>query len=232
MRIRSLTLYACLFVASLAPGAAPEDDDAVPEGVADAAFARYVDLDLIRKAVVDRDAPLLCDVALQLAEGERVLLRPHKGLPADRLFRLAMATATDKRDLKTLDRLERAAKALKRDELAKLLPAAKLLAGKARRLDAGLMVAADTMSVESLLMYRSFLEQINVAASLNDRERLGRMERGIAALPDLADAQRAALRARVAEARKSLADREDDEGDDLLRRLAASSRSGNRAVKK
>jgi len=223
--MRALCLSAAFLLAAVSASA--DDKDApLPEGVEDAAFARFVDLALVRKAVVTRDAALLCDVALQLAEGERVLLRPHAGLPSGRLFRLALQAATEKRDLKTLDRVGEAAKARKMDDLAKLLPAARMLAGKARRLDTGLMVSADSMSVEALLAYRAYLEQLNVAVSLNDRTRLEGMEASLSRLEGLSDSQRASIKQRIGDAKASLGDKSDkaDEGDELLRKLAGSSR--------
>src|SRR5690348_10316522 len=46
----------------------------------DPAFARYVDVYAAGRALLDGDAAALTDAALALAEGERVLLRQHKGL--------------------------------------------------------------------------------------------------------------------------------------------------------
>src|SRR5438874_12815553 len=51
--------------------------------VHDPAFDRYVDLDLATRAWQQADAALLADIGLQLAEGERVLMRPHKAVHAD-----------------------------------------------------------------------------------------------------------------------------------------------------
>jgi hypothetical protein len=238
MRSRSLfSLAALLLAAALLPSplvgeglgvrglAASADKDALPAGLEDAPFSRYVELSVVRKTLVDRDPALLCDVALQLAEGERVLLRPHKGLTASRMLRLALDVAVEKNDKKTLDRLARAARRDDNKDLAEKVKAAQGLGGDSRRFNTGTSVRADSMSVEALLLYRSFLEQIKLAAALNDKVKLARLEKGIPNLPELKDTQRALLRKMIAEAKKQITDTKEDDGDDLLRKLAASSRS-------
>src|SRR4051794_9036967 len=52
----------------------------LPKKLQDAAFDQYVDIQLMAHAVDALDAELLTDVGLQLAEGERILLRPHQGV--------------------------------------------------------------------------------------------------------------------------------------------------------
>ena len=43
------------------------------------------------------------DVGLQLLEGERVLLRPHRKLPGAKVLELAARVATDRHDQPTLE---------------------------------------------------------------------------------------------------------------------------------
>jgi hypothetical protein len=133
------------------------DEDGVPADLRDEAFTRYVDLSLVRGAITGRDPAGLADAALQLTEGERILFRSHRGLPAGRVFRLAIQVAGEKRDRATLDRLERAAKAQGNKDLLDLIATEKKLAGSSRRVDPALLVAADAMSVEALVQYRSFI---------------------------------------------------------------------------
>src|SRR5262249_7625394 len=160
----------------------------IPAGLEDRAFTRYVDLALVRTALTERDSALLCDVALQLAEGERVLLRSHKGLPASRMFAVALEVAFQNGDKTTLARLVKAFQSRKEDEkLLARAEAALKLAGKARAVKADLLVSPDAMSVEGLVLYRSFLEQIKLAKTLKDREKLDELEKGIGSLPDLND---------------------------------------------
>jgi hypothetical protein len=61
----------------------------------DSAFEAYVSPELFQKATESLDAELLTDVALQLAEGERVLQRPHQGIGSEAVARLAYRLAKD-----------------------------------------------------------------------------------------------------------------------------------------
>jgi hypothetical protein len=199
------------------------DDDPVPRELTDAGFRRYADLDLLRAALTDRDPALLCDAALQLAEGERVLLRSHKGLPSRKVFLLAVECAADKRDGATLKRLLRGAKAQPDKGLAEVVEVAMKTAGVNRKVERDL-VPPDGMSDEALVGFRGFIEQIKLATSLNDGARLDQLEKQIPGLPQLEERNRSGLRRLIREAKKDLPARPDD-GDDLLRKLRDSARS-------
>lgn len=203
------------------------NDDPVPRELVDAGFRRYADLELLSAALAERDPALLCDVALQLAEGERVLLRSHKGLPARKVFLLAVEAAADKRDRPALDRLLRAAKAQADGGLVELVEVAVKTAGPKRKVDRDL-VPPDGMSDESLTTFREFIEQVKLAGSLNDRGRLDQLEKQIPGLRELEERNRTGLRKLIREAKRALPDKPDD-GDDLLRKLAASGRGKRRA---
>jgi hypothetical protein len=225
-RLFSLPLVFLAVTLSFSPAAEEvKDDSPIPATLKDPAFSRYVDLALVRTALTERDPAILCDVALQLAEGERVLLRSHKGLPSSRVFTIALEVATQAGDKATLARLAKTFKAQKNNDLAMLADAALKVGGKARRVDSSLLVSPDSMSVEGLVLYRSFLEQIKLAKTLKDREKLEELEKSIASLPDLGDTQRKALKKMITAAKGALP-KADDDGDDLLRKLAASSRGG------
>src|SRR5579871_3302728 len=62
----------------------------LPALLRDPAFDRYVDMNLLRKGWDNLDSSLLADVGLQLAEGERVLYRPHKAVGAEQILSLAI----------------------------------------------------------------------------------------------------------------------------------------------
>jgi hypothetical protein len=235
--LRPCALLALVFlVSALSPGPGPADEKqaGVPADIKDAAFERYVDLAELRGAILDLDSARLCDVALGLANGERVLLRSHKGLPSSRVFQLALEAAAEKRDKATLARLVKIFESNKNAEMAKRAKQAIALAGPGRKVDPSLLVSADSMSAEALALYRSFLEQINTAKALRDRATLEDLDQSVSALPELGAKQRSALRGRIKDALDSLpaakgkakkAVAEDDEDEDaLLRKLAASAR--------
>ena len=118
--------------------AAPEfDADGIPKLViptdlTDPAFARWVDLKLLADAYHDLDAAVLADIALQAAEGERVLLRPHRTVPADKLLALAARVAAERRDRDTLARLRAAAEKTGNAALLAKVDGGMKLAGTAR----------------------------------------------------------------------------------------------------
>src|SRR3990170_1248000 len=55
----------------------------MPKELRDPAFDRYVNLALLGTAWADLDSSLMTDVAFQLIEGERVLVRPHRVISTD-----------------------------------------------------------------------------------------------------------------------------------------------------
>src|SRR3954447_19886394 len=67
----------------------------VTELPADPAFDMYIDLDLLADAWEDKNAPLLTDLGLAMAEGERILQRPRRGLTAADVFSGAIKTAAE-----------------------------------------------------------------------------------------------------------------------------------------
>src|SRR5262249_59130687 len=96
----------------------------------DPAFDRYVDLTLLQEALASRDSAQVADVALQLAEGERILLRPHKAVKADKLLALAVRLAAKMQDRATLDRLAKMATARGDKGLATQIEAARNVSRK------------------------------------------------------------------------------------------------------
>jgi hypothetical protein len=198
--------------------------DAALEEIQDPGFDRFVDLKYFRDALATQNAPALCDVALQLSEGERVLLRPYKGLPALRVFKLAIRVAGDRRDTPTLLRLEKAVKARGDKELAEKLEIALTLAKASRRNDSGL----EQGSAEVVLLFRSFQNEIKVARSVSDVKELDRLKEAVGNVSEMSEKQRTHLVKLINEAREA-ASGEADDGDDMLRKLASASRSSDRA---
>jgi hypothetical protein len=77
----------------------------------DPAFDRYIDIAFLGLAWETQDASALTDAALQLAEGERILLRSHKTFTSKAVLEKALAVATDQKDTATLERIAKIAKA-------------------------------------------------------------------------------------------------------------------------
>ncbi|MDR2755393.1 MAG: hypothetical protein LBC20_06770 [Planctomycetaceae bacterium] len=77
----------------------------------DPAFDRYINIAFLGLAWETQDASALTDAALQLAEGERILLRSHKTFTSKTVLEKALAVATDQKDTVTLERIAKIAKA-------------------------------------------------------------------------------------------------------------------------
>jgi len=136
----------------------------IPDELLDPAFDRYVDAQLLGQAWESQDAAALTDVALQVAEGERVLMRTHKLTPADKLFGLAAKLAQEAQDQATLDRLTKAADQLGKKDLLAQLQSSKKLGGATR--DAGPSVSLDNLTADEVSaygMYSTRLKQARVA---------------------------------------------------------------------
>ncbi|HKI37297.1 MAG TPA: hypothetical protein VKA46_35920 [Gemmataceae bacterium] len=210
------------------PAEAPAEEG-LPEEFKDRAYERYIDVAYLRDALAKGDPVGLADCALQLAEGERVLLRPHKAVTSDKLFRLAAKVAAEKRDKETLARLGRAAKELKNDELAKAVAAAATLAGGARKPDPSVSVALDQVRPETVVLYQSFVQEIKSAKSIGSKAQLDALETSVKAAEELDEKLRTPLLKQISDARGALPEKGDPELD-VLARLAMASRGGARTV--
>jgi hypothetical protein len=145
----------------------------LPSELQDPAFDTYVGLGDLGRAWDELDPVRLTDVGLQLAEGERVLLRPRQGpLTADRLLELAARLAGERHDRATLERLGRAAERLGDKALTGQVAAAQRLASGSRDLDPAELVSADQIDPQAYQLYRGYLLDIEGAGLLGDRKEL------------------------------------------------------------
>ena len=145
----------------------------------DAGFDRHVDVVLLGQAWSEMDPALLTDVALQMVEAERVLLRPHKYLPAEKLLAAAAKVASEKRDAPSLDRLSKIAARMENKALAGQILAAKKLAGESRAFDAALSFPVAKASVEAFAAYSNFVKDIETAKIIGDHDELERMKKEV-----------------------------------------------------
>lgn len=88
----------------------------------DPAFNQYLDFNLLESLNENPKAGTMVDIALMLAEGERILLRQHKyGITAEDLLVSASSLANKQSDTQTLIRLNKAAEKLKSEKLKNAL---------------------------------------------------------------------------------------------------------------
>jgi hypothetical protein len=170
----------------------------------DPAFDRYLDLELLDRAWSDKNAPLLADLALQLAEGERVLFRSHRGISADQVLAMATRVAAERRDAKTLTRLSKACDAFKKTELGAQATGALRLASASRDADPALAMPADRTSPEAFLIVRDTLESILDAKVMGDAESLNIIIQVAPKMEQVPEAQRKHLVKTATAARDAL----------------------------
>ena len=115
------------------PFAQPSRGPADKYNEIDPAFAKFVDLALLTEAMSGPNVAQLTDVALGLAEGERVLVRLHRaGLSADTLMAKVVKLATRANDTAMLERVSKASTNSDRPQWAKLVAEAKEFGGNSR----------------------------------------------------------------------------------------------------
>ena len=222
-------LAACVlvgFTTARAQDEAPDEAQPadLPVVVEDLAFSRYVDIGLVAEAIASRDASLLTDAALQLAEGERVLDRQHSsGVTAKALLEKAVRLAADNQDNGTLERVRKAADLGKDKELAEQLANLEKLGGATRAIDPTLTISLDALDLNTAIRLKGFLDAIKEAELIGDTELLNAVESQIREASGISDAQRAALEERVKNTRKGMSSAE-IAGADPIKKLVAASR--------
>jgi len=187
---------------SVAAGPAPSRPKRQTHAVSDAAFDRFVDFTLIQRALISRDAALLVDVALQLADAERILGRNHPALTAEPLLALAARFAVAGDDGTTLDRLLQHAQAHPDSPLNGQIASARRLAGRSRDAESDRRVSVLETSSEAYAEYHALVRDIRLAVLLGDADLLSQVERDLAAARKLSPTHCDALRGLLREAQE------------------------------
>jgi hypothetical protein len=169
----------------------------------DRAFDKYVDSDFVAAAWNRLDADALTDAALQLAEGERILLRSHKLGSAADVLRLASRIATSRGNKETLARITMAAKALKVEDVANQVAVAEKLGGASRADSAAATVQIDEVTPVQFAMYRDLVNAIRRASLRGDRKSLETAQQSVDKMARLTEKQRTNLKQVFEEAIKT-----------------------------
>jgi len=189
----------------------------------DPPFDRYVDYAVVGNALTRGDAGMLTNAALRAAEGERVLLRPRKGVTAEHLMRLAAQAAAMDGDAADLDRLAKGAKTYGMIDLLPGIESGRKLFSPDRSAGQGLRVNVEETPPQVFALLRDYRDQIRTARLLGDRNTLDALEAGLGTGLALSEAQRAYLTGLIADARKAAPEKQTPE-DELLTKLAGASR--------
>jgi len=126
----------------------------------DPAFDVHVSPATIGRACASFDAALLTDVALQLAEGERVLLRTRTGITAAQALKLAAKAAGTQHDNTSLERLAKFATLRNDTNLATQVAAAQKLAGTIRGTTVRLRVPIEEIDVDEYTRIRYCVQRM------------------------------------------------------------------------
>ncbi len=210
---------------------AEESTEATPtaalEAPLDPAFAKYVDIDLLIDAWSDLDPALMTDVALQLAEGERVLLRPHKAGSAADLLALAARLAGKNNDQATLARIGKAAELLASEEVADQVASAAKLAGASRADEPALSVSVAAANVDDIAFYSGAVQGIRAAELVGDVEAITDIQENVDSFKGLTAQQKEYLKTIAGNAIESSGDVGDSNSVAAsLRKLSGTSRGG------
>ena len=196
-------------------GQTPDAKTPIPN---DPAFKSFIDLDQVGDALAGLDAARITDCALLLAQGEKVLLREHRGVSSAKLFTVALKVAADNRDEVTLKRLDKALRGSDNAELTALLSVS-LLQAKTRKVDP---FTNEKVSPESRALHASLSNEISLAKNLNDRPHLEHLQQTVSSMPELTTNHREHLHRQIKDALDSMAPNADPQ-EVALSQLASTS---------
>lgn len=188
----------------------------LPDDLTDPAFEKHVDISLVAMALETLQPKLLADVGLQIAEGERVLHRPHHAVSADQVLTLAVKAAAEDNDNETLERLARASETLGKKSIADAVESATQLVGDSRAILPGGLVSIDDISTDSLLLMRGYLDRVRRAKLLGDFNSLKELETRLKRENGLNKERSDYLLKLVQEAKETVPEDNDNEGIMLL----------------
>jgi hypothetical protein len=147
----------------------------IPADLDDPAFAQHVNLLLLGTAWDKQDPAMLTDLGLQVGEGERILLRPHKALKSEVILELAAHLAGDRKDRATLTRLARVADKRGDKRLAALVTQQVDVAAKIN--SHPLADAIEDMSPAALETHKAAIRRIRAARLAGSREGLDALDK-------------------------------------------------------
>jgi hypothetical protein len=173
----------------------------IPAELHDKPFDRFVDVLILGEAWDYHDAAWLTDVGLQLIEGERVLLRPHKALDASKILAIAAHVAGDRRDQATLARLSKLLERHKDERLAAALREAKKIAAEAPSEADRLGETLEDITPHSLGLHQAAIRKIRALRLAGDSKALDDFDKHLDRLPALHTGQQDHLDQEVAWAR-------------------------------
>lgn len=153
----------------------------------DRAFDRFVELTYLGEAWQELSPAKLADCGLQLAEGERVLLRSHRAIEAERVLAYAIELAGSQADGITLGRLARSEAIQKSASLSELLMDAR------QHLEATELRSAAAPQSQADILYKAVHDDIQEALLTHSAKEAAVLRNLLADLPSLSDSQKREL---------------------------------------
>jgi hypothetical protein len=206
------------------PSAGQDSPPDFPSELIDEAFRAHVAPEFLRQAVSTLHPGRLTDAALQVLEGERILGRPNRAVPAAKLIELAIRAAGEAGDKESLSRLDRRVQEAGSKELQARVKTLIELARPSRSGDPVAKLGLEQQGEDAVELFRLVLSDINAARMLKNQGALDGLEQGLKTLAGLNDKQLDYLRTQIRQARKSLPET-NDEADETLIKLSRMSRA-------
>lgn len=148
----------------------------------DPAFNRYITQESLDMAVNSGDPHVMTDAAMQLAEGERVLHRPHAGISAEDMMISATRIAARKGDTASIERLKNAAQRLGRTSV---IPKIDRIAKSEKRVELDPPPNMTFRNEQEKAAAHGIIDSVNHAVVLQDHRHLDHTEKAGAALGEL-----------------------------------------------
>lgn len=153
------------------------------ETLEDAAFDVYVDPCQLGSAWDSADAERMTDVALQLAAGERILLRERRGISAREAFEVAVRIAAERQHTASLERIARYASEAKDQVLLERIASVRKLAASSRDAAPRLQIAPRAVSVHAFGRVSDCFGSLRRARIAADKKRLEAIEKSMPKIP-------------------------------------------------
>lgn len=165
----------------------------IPSDLIDRDFDGMVDLAQLQRSLRSLDRPKLIVQAEALAEAERRVGHPHRGISADAVFRVLLRAIADARDAAALESTAMTLQRLQKEDLLPAVEQTRKLMSAPRKLDLGPDVPVSEVSAEGIVLYNTLKEQIRVARVIGDAEVLRELKQQSGLLEELHPKQRGYL---------------------------------------
>lgn len=188
----------------------------------DIAFEQFVSLQEVADALRAEDTSRLIELAISMAEAERILLRVHRsGVKSSEILIKATQLAATRLDQDLLGRLSAIAEKANDTELVSQIKAASKFSGGSRDLQPMQSVSLDGFDVERLIDLKEQMGFVDSLQRAGDKDSLVAFRDSIDGTGQLSDAHNTLLKAKIDRALNTV---QKSASDGLLARLTSTGR--------